>query len=236
MSNITGIQQRDYGQALYLLPFIFFLILMKLRDSATYGGIFEILPVLGRTMPYFCLSVLLVGAFIYRGGNLKQLGMCWPQTDKTKFQIIMMIVLSALVILAMRILVAIAIEPFLEFLPAKISRNSPLAGNFPLLLGLLPMMWLVVIGEEILVRGLLMNYLAKMFGDTTKAWLLAIFISAIVFGLGHIGKGLASMIGSGLGGLVYGLGYFLFRKNLWPVILAHCMGNTIGFFGAYFSD
>ena len=81
-----------------------------------------------------------------------------------------------------------------------------------------------------------MNYLARVFGGTTKGWLFAVLISSIVFGLFHAGKGPVGMIGSGFGGLVYGLGYFLLRKNLWPVITAHCAGNTIGFVGAYFND
>jgi membrane protease YdiL (CAAX protease family) len=236
MSKTSGVPQYDYGQILYLLPFLIFLVLITLRNSVSYGHIFELLPVLGRTMPYFCLSILLVCIFIYRGGSLKQLGMCWPEIGKSKVQMIKWILLWAIIVLAMRIFIAIAIELLLEFLPEKISRSTPLAGNLSLLIGLLPMMWLVVIGEEILFRGLLMNYLAKMFGDTTPAWLVAILISAIVFGIFHVGKGPAAMIGSGLGGLMYGLGYFLARKNLWPVILAHCTGNTIGFIGAYFND
>jgi membrane protease YdiL (CAAX protease family) len=195
-----------------------------------------LLPVLGRTLPYFCLSLLLLGVFIYRGGSLTLIGMCWPKIDKTKFAIIRWILLSALAILALRVFIAVASGPLLELLPPKISRTTPLTGNLSLLVTLLPVMWLVVIGEEVMFRGLVMNFLAKIFGDTTTAWLFAIVISAMIFGLGHIGKDPAAMISSGLGGLIYGLGYFLFKKNLWPVILAHCAGNTIGFVGAYFDD
>jgi membrane protease YdiL (CAAX protease family) len=236
MKNATDTQHPDYGQALYCLPFFIFYTLITLRNSTTYGHVFELLPVLGRTMPYFCLSVLLVGVFIYRGGSLKQLGLCWPENNKTKSKMVIWIILWAIVVLAMRIFIAIAAEPILEFLPQKISRTPPLVDDLSLLLSLLPMMWLVVIGEEILFRGLFMNYLAKKLGDTRIAWLIAILISAAVFGLGHMGKGPAAIIGSGLGGLVYGLGYYFARKNLWPVILAHCTGNTIGFIGAYFND
>ena len=103
-----------------------------------------------------------------------------------------------------------------------------------LLIGLLPMMWLIVIGEEVLIRGLLMNYLANLFGNTTKAWVLAIVVSAIIFGLGHLGKGPSAAISSGLGGLAYGFGYYYSHKNLLPVIIAHCAVNTLGFVGAYF--
>jgi membrane protease YdiL (CAAX protease family) len=208
MSNTLSIQQRDYGQGLYLLPFVIFTILLMARNSESYGHIFNLIPVLGRTIPYFCLSVLLVCVYKYRGGSLAQLGMCWP-----KSKTVMWVVLWAIVILALRVFVAIAAEPLLELLPPKLSRTNPLVGDVTLLFNLLPVMWLVVIGEEVLFRGLLMNYLAKLFGDTTTAWLIAILISALLFGLGHIGKDPAAMLGSGLGGLAYGLGYFLARKN-----------------------
>lgn len=236
MSSTIGTQRRDYAKALYLLPFGVFALLLMMRDSEAYSHIFELLPVLGRTIPYFVLSALLLCVYKLRGGSLEQLGICWPKINKTKFGMIRWMLYWAAGVLALRILVGVASEPLLELLPPRVSRASPLGGNLALLVTLLPIMWLIVIGEEVLFRGLLMRFLARMFGDTTKSWLLAAAISAVIFGLGHMGKGPAGMIGSGLGGLVYGLGYLLCRRNLWPVILAHCGGNTIGFVGDYFGD
>jgi len=229
-------QKSDWGQSLYLLPFIIFVLLFSLRESETYAHIFDFLPVLGRTIPFFCLSVFLVSVFKYRGGHLAQLGLCWPSRDKTKWQIFTWIVLWAIGILALRIFIAVASEPMLESLPQSVSRNNSLNNNLALLISLLPIMWLIVIGEEVLIRGLLMNYIAKMFGSTAQGWLLSILISSVIFGLAHLGKGPVAAIGSGLAGVAFGLGYFLSGKNLWPVVLAHCTGNTIGFVGAYFND
>ena len=79
MKNNESVKRQDYGKIIYLFPFVAFVILLKLRDSESYGFIFEILPILGRTAPYFCLDVLLVGVFIFRGGTFRQLGLCWPQ-------------------------------------------------------------------------------------------------------------------------------------------------------------
>lgn len=236
MSNTFDTQRHDYGMSLYLLPFGVFAFLLMMRDSEAYAHIFELLPVLGRTIPHFVLSALLLCVYKFRGGSLEGLGMCWPRINKTKFGMIRWMLYWAVGVLALRILVGVASEPLLELLPPRISRTAPLRGDLGLLLTLLPVMWLIVIGEEVLFRGLLMRFLAKMFGDTTTSWLLAAVVSAVVFGLGHMGKGPAGMIGSGLGGLVYGLGYLLCRRNLWPVILAHSAGNTIGFVGDYFED
>lgn len=236
MSNPVDVQSRDYGMSLYLLPFGVFAILLAMRDSEAYAYIFESLPVLGRTIPFFLLNSLLLFVFMLRGGSLERLGICWPKINRTKFGMTRWILYWAVGLLLMRIFVAVASEPLLDLLPPKVSRDTPLFGNLALMVTLLPVMWLIVIGEELVLRGLLMSFLARTFGDTTSSWLLAALISAVIFGLGHFGKGPAAVIGSGLGGLVYGLGYLLCRKNLWPVILAHCAVNTIGFVGAYFSN
>lgn len=229
------VQKSDLGQLFYLLPFLICLTLISLRDSETYSYIFELLPILGRTMPYFILTLLLTLVYKLRGGSLSQLGLCWPYyPGKSKQQIIISIVLLAFSILALRIFLAVADDSITALFPKNIARENLLLNNTALLFGLLPVMWLVVIGEEVLIRGLLMNYLANFFGNTTKAWFFAIIVSAIVFGLAHMGKGPGAAIGSGLGGLAYGIGYYYSRKNLWPVIIAHCAGNTLGFVGAYF--
>lgn len=234
MLNTNFIKKSDYGQLLYLLPFLLFLALIHLRDSENYSYIFELLPVLGRTMPYFILTLLLTLVYQLRGGSLSQLGLCWPSyPEKSKRQVLILIIFLALSILALRIFFGVAAEPLTSLFP-KIPRENLLLNNTALLIGLLPVMWLIVIGEEVLIRGLLMNYLANLFGNTSKAWILAIIVSAIIFGMGHMGKGPGAAISSGLGGLAYGFGYYYSRKNLLPVIIAHCAGNTLGFVGAYF--
>jgi hypothetical protein len=53
MSNTFAIQQRDYGQSLNISPFVVFTILLMTRSSESYGQIFNVIPVLGRTIPYF---------------------------------------------------------------------------------------------------------------------------------------------------------------------------------------
>lgn len=235
MLKTDFIQKGDAGQLFYLIPFLILLLLIQVRDSEAYSYVFESLPVLGRTMPYFIFTALLTWVYKLRGGSLRQLGLCWPHhPEKSQQQIIIRILLLALSILALRIFFAVVDDPLTGLFPKTSARENLLFNNTALLIALLPVMWLFVIGEEVLVRGLLMNYLARRFGSSAKAWFFAIIVSAIVFGLGHMGKGPGAAIASGLGGLAYGMGYYYSRKNLWPVIIAHCAGNTIGFVGAYF--
>ena len=237
MTKFKNAMQQNGGKVLYVFPFLLFVILLKLRNAESYSHFFELLPIFGRTLPYFCLTVLVTAVFIYRGGTLAEIGLCWPKNNKKMLQKCVSIFLWALAILALRIIIQIALQPILDSFPEHRSKTQMylLQGNLGLLLTLLPIMWAIVVAEEVLMRGFFIHYLLKVFGNTGLAWMLAILISSLVFGLFHAGKGPAAMISSGFAGLAFGLGYF-FRKNLWPVIIAHSAGNTLGFLGAYSGD
>ena len=74
-----------------------------------------------------------------------------------------------------------------------------------------------------------MNFLAKKFGGTTKAWIAAILISSLMFGLMHLWKSPRGMVSTAIGALALGAGYVLSKRNLLPVTIAHAAGNTVGF-------
>ena len=92
------------------------------------------------------------------------------------------------------------------------------------------------IGEELFMRGFIMNRLADMFGQSKLGWSLAVLAQAIVFGAMHISQGSAGMITTGLVGLVFGTYYVISKKRLFPIILAHGLINTIGITAYYFSN
>lgn len=100
------------------------------------------------------------------------------------------------------------------------NRTEPLVENLSLTLALLPPMLCVVIGEEVLFRGLLMNDLANQFDSTTKAGMAAIVISSTIFGLGHFRKGHHGMMSSTIGALVFAGGLLLFRNK--PMATRSC--------------
>ena len=77
---------------------------------------------------------------------------------------------------------------------------------------------------------LLMNRLIDLLGSQSKlTWLLVIFFSAIIFGLAHSYQGAAGILKTGAIGLVFGLAYLAVGRNLWPLILAHGLIDTIDF-------
>ncbi len=235
-SKATELRHRPI---LYGIAFGVFAILLTLRESEAFGYVFKSLPILGGNIPFFTLAIMLAYAYRISGGRLSDIGLSWPSWSCSRRMAVIRITVAGVLIFLARALVATSLGPVLDEIgprPDTLARMAPLVNNLDLLLLLLPLMWLAVMGEELLFRGFVMNFLASRFDGTAKAWGLAIIISAILFGVGHFWQGPRGMIASGAGALVMGAGYYLVGRNLWPTILAHSLGNTLGFFSVYLSD
>ena len=116
----------------------------------------------------------------------------------------------------------------------QVARFDELPGNLPLLLVLLPVIWLFgAFGEEFFFRGFLLTTIAWLLGGTRAAWIAAVALQALAFGLVHAYQGPTQAISIGIGGAVYGAAFLFAGKNLWPVILAHGFNDTLGFILLY---
>lgn len=229
-------QHRKHGALLYCAAFAVFAVLLALRESTDYVHIYDVVPVMGRTIPYVVLTILLTIAYKLNGNQMKDIGWRWPHWNYSKPKVLGLIVLVALLILVVRIAVTIPTTLFVEYLglpPRGTGQAGLLSGNLPLLLTLLPVMWLAVVSEEVLIRGFLMNALANMFGKTRKGWMFAIVLSSIVFGLGHFPQGPGGIIGATMGGLIYGMAYYFAGRTFWPAVGAHAVINTLGFIATF---
>ena len=110
-----------------------------------------------------------------------------------------------------------------------VARFAELPGNLPLLLMLLPAIWLfAAFGEEFFFRGFLMTAIAEVLGGSRAAWISAVVFQAAAFGLVHAYQGPAQAISIGIGGAIYGAVFLWARGNLWPLIFAHGLNDTIG--------
>src|SRR3989442_12972353 len=97
-----------------------------------------------------------------------------------------------------------------------VSLFAPLAGNLHFLLISLAVAWtLAACGEEFVYRGYLLTRIARALGDGSRAWLGALALTSVLFGLGHGYQGLSGMISAGLGGFVFGVLYLATGRNLW---------------------
>lgn len=106
-----------------------------------------------------------------------------------------------------------------------------LAGNWALFFSIIPLIWLQSTLEELLDRGFLIHWIEKTLSSTWFATAVAVVAQAVIFGFRHSYDLSERSITVGLIGLAMGLGYVLFGRNLWPLIIAHCALNTISMVG-----
>ncbi len=89
--------------------------------------------------------------------------------------------------------------------------------------------------EEMIFRGFLLNRLEAMLLRGKGRTVAAVLLQAVIFGAVHAyNRGLLGLLAIGAAGAILGVFYIVFRRNLWPVILAHALGNTLGFVARYF--
>ena len=114
------------------------------------------------------------------------------------------------------------------------SRFDALRGNLPALLATLAVVWVTAaLVEEVVFRGFLMGRLAHILGGGRAAWIGAAVLGAILFGGLHAYQGVAGVLITGFMGLLLGLLYLLVGRNLWVVILAHGLVDTISLVAVY---
>jgi len=65
---------------------------------------------------------------------------------------------------------------------------------------------------------------------TSFSSVIAVLLQAAIFGFRHSNDFSERSIKAGLIGLVMGIAYVKFGRNLWPLIIAHCILNTVSAF------
>lgn len=92
------------------------------------------------------------------------------------------------------------------------------------LIFLLPIAWgSAAFGEELIARGFILHRFSSLFGDG-----LAIVAQAALFALAHAYQGPVGMANIFALALVFGVVYVRCGRNLWPVIVAHGLVDTVG--------
>lgn len=101
------------------------------------------------------------------------------------------------------------------------------------LLDILVGVWIgAALGEEIFFRGLVLSKFQTLFtgnsGSAKWAGIIAVIAQAAWFGAGHASGGVSIILLTGFIGLCLGF-YYVYRSpgNLWPMIIAHGLANTI---------
>lgn len=95
------------------------------------------------------------------------------------------------------------------------------------------LIWIVIVawgsaafGEELLWRGFLMDRLGRLPGLRGRA-MAVIVIQAVLFGLPHLYQGWSGVLITGAIGLIFGWMRLRSGGNLWPLVIAHGLVDTI---------
>lgn len=112
-----------------------------------------------------------------------------------------------------------------------VSKFGDLKDNWTLFFTIIPFILLQSALEELLDRGFLITWFEGLFSKTYFATALAVLLQAMIFGFRHSYDLSERSISVGIIGLIMGIAYVKFGRNLWPLIIAHCILNTMSIMG-----
>lgn len=165
-----------------------------------------------------------------RGVSWTDLGLCTPKSYKgaliATVATLGLAVFSVVVFQMMKDQLALGLAPDTSG-EGAVSRFGDLRGNWVLFLTIIPFVWLESLLEEVLDRGFLINWIERMLSNGLFATVIAVIAQAAIFGFRHSYDLSERSITVGLIGLAMGIGYVVFGRNLWPLIIAHCILNTM---------
>ena len=170
--------------------------------------------------------------------NWKEFG---PKIPKgTKNWLINILIALGTVILVLSIM---GLKPILESF--GLTNPASVADRFAFFMGkplvfigyLITVVWFgAALGEELLFRGYLLNRLVDCTGNNKLGITIALIIHAVIFGMLHIYQGLAGVIATGCIALIFGSVYFIIKRKLFPIIIAHGIINSLSLIGLYLND
>lgn len=104
---------------------------------------------------------------------------------------------------------------------------SELKGNIPYFFSIIGFVWIESFLEELQDRGFSLNRFESLFRKIPLSTVLAVLSQAAIFGFRHSYDFSPRSMTTGLIGLVFGAVYVLTGRNLWPLIIAHIILNTM---------
>lgn len=184
------------------------------------------------------LTIVYLGLRV-RGQTWAHLGLAFgkPRRDAVVRTFLQSLVVcaaaSAVFILSAVVIAGIAGMPE----KADMSSYNYLYHNLPLLIGTLIGVYIVSsFGEEVIYRAFLITRIQEMGSGGKAVPVVAVLISAAVFGFVHFDWGPMGMAQTALVGLVFAIAYLKVKRNLWVNILAHGYMDTMLIVQLYFVE
>ena len=113
----------------------------------------------------------------------------------------------------------------------EVERWGDIEGNLQQYLILIALSWISAgFGEEMFFRGFVITRLQTVLNDTRLASAFAVLLAALLFGYVHFYyQGLTGLVNATAIGLIFGAFFLLYKRNLWPLVLAHGFINSLGY-------
>ena len=181
---------------------------------------------------FWSVSTLVVATWRMKVRNISwnDLGLRKPKSIKRT----LLVTIGILIAIPLTIMFFEMVKDYLPFSlePKNYSESSAtkfgnLKGNWLLFFIIMPAVLVESLLEELLDRGFLIHWFEKLFSKTTVAAILAVILQALIFGFRNSYDLSERSIRVGLIGLIMGIAYVNFGRNLWPLIIAHCILNTM---------
>ena len=188
----------------------------------------QVVPPLGIPLSILAIWLLLR----WQGQSMTVVGVVkpvfsWPRT-------ILMGLAGALLLLSFDQFVYPSLLGLFGLSGQDLSSYEGIEGNNGLLAIYLTVSWTTAgFGEELIFRGFLMAGLARIFGNTRAAWVMALVVTNVLFGLIHIRTGWGGVVSTGVNGALLAGVYLLSRRSIWAAWIAHSMANTVSFLLIY---
>ena len=107
------------------------------------------------------------------------------------------------------------------------SRFREIEGNLSYFFSIIIFVWMESFLEELQDRGFSLNRFESLFSRVPLSTVLAVLVQAAIFGFRHSYDFSPRSLTTGIIGLVFGAVYVLSGRNLWPLIIAHIVLNTM---------
>ncbi|MEP1032030.1 CPBP family intramembrane glutamic endopeptidase [Ekhidna sp.] len=162
----------------------------------------------------------------YRKQSWKDLGLTKPENyGKLLVIVVVTLVGTVVTIIVFQIFIA-------DMFPA--SGESPASTNMSnaertisTVISILTAVWIESFLEELQDRGFSLNRFDSLFSKVPFSAVLAVILQAAIFGFRHSYDLSERSLTTGLIGLVFGIVYVITGRNLWPLIIAHIILNTL---------
>ncbi|CAL2101731.1 CAAX protease family protein [Tenacibaculum sp. 190130A14a] len=180
---------------------------------------------------FWSFTTLIVATWRMKVRNIswQDLGLKKPKN----IYITLLVTIGILVAIPILIIIFKQIQNILPFQLAPdtsseqaISKFGDLKNNWGHFFTIIPFILIQSALEELLDRGFLITWFERIFSKTSFATAIAVLLQALIFGFRHSYDISERSISVALIGLVMGIAYVKFGRNLWPLIIAHCILNT----------